>query len=432
MQGWVSRLRGLLLAVLRQGLALRLPQTAASLAFLSTLAVVPIFSIVISVMAALPVFERLRDTLQRFLRANLFLPSIADTVLGYVNQFASRASELSLLGALVFFATAFSALLTIERALNQIWAADRPRSLARRITLYWTLLTLGPLVLAFSLTINGIVFSDWLAGLTGRGVWRAWFTALPIVMAVGVLTLLYRLVPNVPVRWRDALLGALLAALILQGLRSWLGAYVARMPGYTVVYGAFAALPLFLLWLFTTWLTVLLGALLAANLRYWGSGSQVHLHWAPAQRFEAAARVLGALAAAQRAGLPLVAAGDLRRELGPDTRRAEEVAGLLAGLGYLHRHWLMQPDQPRRDPERAVWDEHWSLARPASALTMRWLFEAVWNGREGANGRGRRDPSRVRDPALRIDGPMLDEALSVRAESSALTPGRTTASPASG
>lgn len=418
MQGWVIKLRGLLLAMLRQGLALRLPQTAASLAFLSTLAVVPIFSIVVSVMAALPVFERLRDTLQRFLRANLFLPSIADTVLGYMNQFASRASELSLLGALVFFATAFSALLTIDRTLNQIWAADRPRSLARRITLYWTLLTLGPLVLAFSLTINGIVFSDWLAGLTGREVRRAWFTALPIVMIVGTLTLLYRLVPNVPVRWRDALIGALLAALILQGLRTWLGVYVARMPGYTVVYGAFAALPLFLLWLFTTWLTVLLGALLAANLRYWGSGAQVHLRWTPAQRFEAAARVLAALTAAQRDGQPLVKVGDLRRELGPDTRRAEEVAALLAGLGYLHRHWLMQPDQPRLDPERAVWDEHWSLARPAPVLTMRPLFEAVWYEREGSGGRGRRNPSRVRDPALRIDGPVLDEPLSVRTESS--------------
>ena len=177
MLGWFEKLRDLLLAMVRQGVALRLPQTAGSLAFLSLLAMVPVVSIALSVLTALPVFGRLRETLLKFVSANLFLPSFADTVVRYVNQFASQASELSLLGAGVFFATAFSALLTIDHALNRIWMTDRPRSLPRRLTLYWTLLTLGPLTLAVSLTLNGIVFTDWLSDLPTRSVQRAWVTS---------------------------------------------------------------------------------------------------------------------------------------------------------------------------------------------------------------------------------------------------------------
>ena len=380
----IDHLGGVLLAMFRQGRALRLAQTASSLAFLSLLALVPVFSIALSVLTALPMFERLRDALQKFLAGNLFLPSFADTVVSYLNQFAARASELSALGALVFSATAFTALLTIDRTLNLIWATDRPRPLTRRMTLYWTLLTLGPLLLAASLAVNGLIVSDWVSELKSRSIQRLWFNLVNWLTAIGGLTLLYRLVPNAPVRWRDAGLGAVLATVVLELLKDLLGLYMVRLPTYTVIYGAFAVLPIFLLWLFTFWLTVLLGALCAANLRYWGSGSRVHARLSHAELFETGASILVDLAGRSGSGNPLVAVTDLRQRLHNDPQRAEEIGRRLSRLGYLHRHWLLGQDGHPRDADHAVWDEHWSLAAPAAELSLRALFESVWI--EGAGG----------------------------------------------
>jgi membrane protein len=209
----VIRLRGLARLVVRRVAQLQLTQTAANLAFLSLLALVPVFTIAVSLLGATPMFARLRDALLRFLSANLFLPSFSETLVRYLNQFAAKASQLSLIGGLAFFATAFTALLTIDRTLNRIWAVGRPRPLARRLTLYWTFLTLGPLLVGATLTINGLVVSE-LFGGTRLAAERLWLALLPWLASVAGLTLLYRLVPNAPVRWRDCLIGALLATLL--------------------------------------------------------------------------------------------------------------------------------------------------------------------------------------------------------------------------
>src|SRR5690606_30494602 len=169
----------------------------------SLLAIVPVFSIVLSVLAALPVFDDLRDALQGFLARHLFPPAISDTVLEYVNIFAAQSSRLSMLGALVFFATAIGCLLTVDRTLNRIWGAERPRPLAQRLTLYWALLTVAPLVIGASITANGMFVGQWLGGGDLEAARRFWFATLTwLATAVGLL-LLYRLVPNTAVRWRE-------------------------------------------------------------------------------------------------------------------------------------------------------------------------------------------------------------------------------------
>src|SRR5690606_3018478 len=134
---FVQRLGTLLLRIGRQTRELHLPNTAASLAFLSLLAIVPIFSILVSVLAALPVFDSLRDALQAFLARHLFPAAISDTVLEYVNGFAAQASRLSMVGAVLFFVTAIDRMLQIDWTLNSIWSAARPRPLVQRLALYW-------------------------------------------------------------------------------------------------------------------------------------------------------------------------------------------------------------------------------------------------------------------------------------------------------
>lgn len=282
----MQRARRVAIAAFRQGTALRLPQAAASLAFLSLLALVPVFTIAVSLLGALPMFSKLRDALLKFLAANLFLPSFSETLVRYLNQFAAKASQLSLIGALLFFASAFSALLTIDHTLNRIWHVERARPLARRLTIYWTFLTLGPLLLAGSVTINGVIASEFLGGARLAVVERLWLDVLPWIITIGGLTLLYRLVPNAPVMWRDAFAGALAAAVLLEVLKHVLGVQVARLPTYTVVYGTFAALPMFLVWLFLVWMMVLAGALVSANLPYWDAADHEPRPAGPARRFD--------------------------------------------------------------------------------------------------------------------------------------------------
>jgi membrane protein len=392
----VIRLRGLSQRVLRRVARLQLGQTAAYLTFLSLLALVPVFTIAVSLLGATPMFARLRDALLRFLAANLFLPSFSETLVRYLNQFAAKASQLSLIGGLAFFATAFTALLTIDRTLNRIWAVERPRSLARRLTLYWTFLTLGPLLVGATLTINGLVVSEIFGGARLHDAERIWLALVPWLASTAGLTLLYKLVPHAPVRWRDALIGALLATIALEILKRALGLQLARLPTYTVVYGTFAALPLLLIWLYMVWLIVLVAASLTASLASWGDGLVRARPDTAGRRFELGRRVLEGLLAARAAGLSALQAGSLRDVFDEDPEMADVCARRLSSLGYLHRHWRLdgavtatpspRAGMARRNPRRSgataadapVWQEWWLLAPGAETMTLRALFEHCW------------------------------------------------------
>ena len=417
----VIRLRGLARLIVRRVAQLQLTQTAANLAFLSLLALVPIFTIAVSLLGATPMFARLSDALLRFLSANLFLPSFSETVVRYLNQFAAKASQLSLIGGLAFFATAFTALLTIDRTLNRIWAVGRPRPLARRLTLYWTFLTLGPLLVGATLTFNGLVVSELFGGTRLHEAERLWLALLPWLASVAGLTLLYRLVPNAPVRWRDALIGALLATVALELLKRGLGLQATRLPTYTIVYGAFAALPLFLVWLFMVWLIVLAAAVLTASLPSWGEGLHAPRPETAGCSFERARRVLEALLAARRAGQSAVQAGPLRDLFDNDPGLANATARRLSSLGYLHRLWRLDAPGPAgavRPRARVgggpaadspVWQEWWLLTPGAQVMTLRPLFELCWSLPLSPDAAGD-DPAAVPDaraPALSdLDQPL--------------------------
>lgn len=395
----VTRARRFALSLAMRGARLRLAQTAASLTFLSLLALVPVFTIAISLLGALPVFAGLRDALLAFVGTQLFLPSFSGTLVRYLDQFAAKAGELSVIGSLVFFASAFSALLTIDGTLNRIWESARPRSLARRLTIYWTFLTLGPLLVAGSVAVNGIIVTDLLSGVPVPGLRKAWLALLPWVSTIAGLTLLYRLVPNAPVRWRDALAGALVAAVLLELLKRGMAFQAVRLPTYTVVYGAFAALPLLLIWLFLLWLTVLGGALVAASAQYWATGEPMAVRDSPARRFEEAAAVLQRLAVAGAGGRAASRAGELQALFDGDPWRATQTARLLCALGYLDRLWRTGADHAH-DAEPAVWDETWMLADGARASTLRPLFECLWQALppEAPDGTGALDLSRIDRP----------------------------------
>jgi len=399
---FVRRARVLALALARQGARLQLPETAASLVLLTLLALVPVITIAVSLLGALPLFSPFREAVLRFLASNFLLPSFSDTLVRLLDQFSAKASELSAVGAVVFFATAFTALLTLDRTMNRIWATPHPKSFSRRLSVYWTFLTLGPLLLAASIAVNGMIVTELLVPAGMPGAERAWLHVLPWLTTLVGLTLLYRLVPNAPVRWGEAFAGALAAAIVLELLKRGLAFQVARLPTYTVVYGTFAALPLFLIWLYLLWLTILAGALLAASIPYWGAGMTVHLASSVADRFQMAEGALDALARAAREGRPSVAVGELRALFDGDPARAVETARMLAQLGYIDRYWRL--GEASGDAERAIWEERWALAPGAGQRTLRPLFESLWRGEPS----GRTPAAAEAFDLARIDRPLAE------------------------
>ncbi len=401
----------LLQAMGRQAARLQLAATASSLAFLTLLAIVPVMTVVLLVLASVPAFAGAREQLQDFLAANLLLPQVADAVMSHVNEFAAAAGRLSLLGTMVFVVTAFSTMLTIDHTLNGIWRSARPRPLVTRLGLYWITLTLGPLLLAALIAIN--VRIDSAIGDVGWQLDLDAPTWLPWVFTTLLLALVYRVVPNRPVRLVHALAGAGSAALLLELLKGGLQLYVTAFPTYEVVYGAFSVLPVFLLWLFALWLVVLFGALVAANLGFADTDAQIVR--GPRDEFERACRIVAAVAGATDHDRG-VAARDLGPLFGNSARTADRIGHALSRLGYLVRVW------PVRDAESVsgasigqVWAERWMAPAGLGQVTLRALYDEIWlGGRLLADAPARRARRGAGARAWAAEGgalPWLDEPI---------------------
>jgi membrane protein len=243
--------------------------TASSLTFTTIISIVPLFTVALAIFSVFPMFAKMQTGLQQLLVDSLIPDNIARQVLSYLGQFASKASKIGWVGAAAFLVSALMLILTIDGKLNDIWRVRTTRHLARRIIVYWTLLTLGPLLMALSLSISSYVMS----------ASKGWVSVLPnslnailnivqfIVLACGMAAM-YRFVPNTRVRWTHALLGGVFVALGIELAKRALSWYLAQVPTYSAVYGAFATVPILLIWIYVAWVIVLLGAVIAA---YWPS-----------------------------------------------------------------------------------------------------------------------------------------------------------------
>lgn len=253
--------------VLRRFLDERCTQTAAALSFATLLGLVPMIAVAVAIMSRLPLADAVGMAVQKFLLAN-FLPEKAGGIIArYIGLFAQKAERLTWVGALALAATALMQMLTIEHAFNQIWGVKENRPFLRRVALHLLALLLGPVVFGISI---GLVTYLATASLGLVEEWKAataWvFRILSFLFSTGLFTLLYWKVPNRPVDRRHALVGAVVASLGF-GLMQWLFAgYMSGVSSYRVMYGAFAAIPIFLAWLYLSWGVILAGALISADL----------------------------------------------------------------------------------------------------------------------------------------------------------------------
>jgi len=244
-------------------------QIASSLTFTTLLAIVPIITVALTLIAAFPVFRELLEHVEQFLLKNM-LPESADTIAAYTEQFTENAARLTTVGLLFLFVTAMIVLMTIERAFNQIWRVPRPRTTVQRVFIYWALLTVGPLLMGASLSLT-----SWLVSLS-LGLVKdvpiagvALLKIVPMLLTGFAFALLYVTMPNRRVLARDALSGGFLAALAFEGMKHGFAFYLTQFPTYKLVYGAFASVPIFLLWIYLSWLVVLFGAVSAAVMPEW-------------------------------------------------------------------------------------------------------------------------------------------------------------------
>lgn len=245
----------------------RLGLSASSLTFTTTIALVPFFTVALALFTAFPMFGKLQANLQAWLVQSLVPESISRQVLGYLTQFAGKASRLGVLGLVALLVSALALVLTIDRTLNGIWRVRRPRPLAQRVLIYWASMTLGPLLLAVSLSTTSYVISA-SRGLVAAlpGVLTFVLDLVEFVLLAGALAALYRYVPNTPVRRSHAITGGVFAAIGIELAKRLLAWYIGKVPTYSVVYGAFATVPILLVWIYIAWLVVLFGAVLAAYL----------------------------------------------------------------------------------------------------------------------------------------------------------------------
>ena len=323
----------------------RLGVTASSLAFTTLISLVPLLTVMLAVFSAFPMFASFQDALQKYFLQTLVPPDIASQVLQVLNTFATNAKGVGSAGLVLLFLAALALMLTIDRTLNAIWRVRTPRPIAQRVLVYWAAATLGPLVLGVSLSLTSYALSasQGLVRVLPGGM-SLLLGTLEFLLLAAALAGLFHYVPNTHVRWRHALAGGAFSAVGFELAKRLLGWYLQTVPTYSVVYGAFATAPIFLIWIYLAWVIVLLGAVVAAyapslqmRIKRWPDG--------PGARLQLALAVLRELAHARADGDRGLSAGQLAEALRIDPLQTEPILQTLARFDWVGH--LDEPHDPR-------------------------------------------------------------------------------------
>lgn len=338
-----------------------------ALSYTTLVSLVPLAIIAFGTLAVFPIFSHVHDELVALMFRNL-VPSIGEQAAWWFRTFTSSAAQTTAIGVGGIAATGILLLVTVEDQLNLIWRVTSPRPWVQRILAYWTLITLGPLLIGISLSLS--TYFEIAARHVGLGEEAvAWFASswlhslarvVPALLEFFALTLLYCLIPNCAVRWRDGALGALVATIAIEILKIGFSIYIGASSFYQTVYGAIAIIPIFLLWMYISWMAVLLGAVAAAALPNWRIDERMGTVPSGGVRLGLSLALIASLARAQRRGqsrsTPALAA-----ELGVPTTVIDEHMKPLAGAGFAAH----------------TQDGRWVLSWAPETATLHDLYEAL-------------------------------------------------------
>ncbi len=310
-----------------------------ALSYTTLVSLVPLAVIALGSLSAFPIFAPVREEILALVFKN-FVPSVGEQAAFWFRTFADSATQTTAIGFAGIAATGVLLLVTVEDQLNLIWRATSARPWAQRILAYWALITLGPLLVGISLSLS--TYFEIAAQRVGFGQqalwiadgWLHWLArGVPALLEFVILTMLYSLIPNCAVRWRDGVLGAAITTLGIEILKVGFSIYVGAMSYYRTVYGALATIPIFLLWMYILWMVVLLGAVIAAALPNWRIDERVGNMPAGGIRLGLSLALIAALARAQRCG-KAVATTFLARRLGVATTVIDGHMRPLAAAGF--------------------------------------------------------------------------------------------------
>lgn len=334
-------------------------QAAAALSYTTIFALVPLAIVVFGVLSAFPVFEAWSGQLTEYVFAN-FVPSAASALKENIGSFLDNAGKLTVAGVVALVASLLITLNSVETTFNRIWRVPSARPQLGRFLVYWTVLTLGSLMAAASFAM-----SAWILALpvfsTQEGQWLSSLTLrmTPFLIELGAITAIFRVVPHRSVEWRHAFAGAFIAALLLEVIKWGLGLYFASFDGYQRLYGAVAALPILLLWIYLCWVVVLLGASFASAVsafRYQPVAMRLPLGY----ELYALLRLLGRFAQARAQGEGLHTARILELEPLLTDNLLQDLLSQLGMIGLVVR----------------AESGEWLLARDLDTLTLAELYEA--------------------------------------------------------
>ncbi|EMT0337509.1 YihY family inner membrane protein [Neisseria gonorrhoeae] len=315
----------------------RVPQAAASMTFTTLLALVPVLTVMVAVASIFPVFDRWSDSFVSFVNQTI-VPQGADMVFDYIDAFRDQANRLTAIGSVMLVVTSLMLIRTIDNAFNRIWRVNTQRPWMMQFLVYWALLTFGPLSLGVGISFMvGSVQDSVLS--SGAQQWAdALKTAARLAFMTVLLWGLYRFVPA-----RQAFVGALITAFCLETARFLFTWYMGNFDGYRSIYGAFAAVPFFLLWLNLLWTLVLGGAVLTSSLSYW-QGEAFRRGFDSRGRFDDVLKILLLLDAAQKEGRTL-SVQEFRRHINMGYDELGELLEKLARYGYIYsgrQGWVLK------------------------------------------------------------------------------------------
>jgi membrane protein len=362
----------------------RCAQIASSLTFTTLLSIVPLLTIALTMFSAFPVFQDFGEEIKTFLLDNLMPDKAGRVISKYMEQFAESASRLTAVGIGLLAVTAMLMMLTIDHAFNVIWRVSRPRPLVKRLVVYWAVLTLSPLLVGASLSLT-----SWLVGLSmgyakhipvfGVGVLKV----LPVIFTTAAFALLFRLMPNRHVPRAHAWIGAIVASVAFESMNRLFGYYISHFASYKLIYGAFASVPVFLLWIYLSWLIILIGALITASLPYWRMPATTQP--TPTTQLLNALRVLRVMVFGMQSGR-LNTLPELSRALHLGYDALETIMEKLASANMVRKTegqgWLLARDAAHIQASElldifVLYRDEYLVADDAGALQA-WLQDCAW------------------------------------------------------
>ena len=256
----------------------RLTTSSAELAYTTILALVPLITVIFSLLSAFPMFDEISQSLKRLIYSNL-VPTASDTIQNYLEQFIANTKKMTFVGIIGLMVTSLLLINSINNALNRIWRTKRKRSFMYNLTMYWTILTLGPILAGSSVAVSSYIFSlKWLSTAASGDLL---LSTLPSIISIVGCWLLYSIIPTESIPFKEAAIGALVAAILFEIGKRAFALYVTSFPTYQLIYGVVSSIPIMLVWIYCSWCIVLFGAEFAATLTDFNKQRKVLLKYSP-------------------------------------------------------------------------------------------------------------------------------------------------------